>query len=126
MEFMDVEAKPENLGWAMLVEHVETSDEYKRFNRVGLIVDSDLDSLKGYNAGEAIYGSLFLPPRIKLIYASCDSGGEFFATQMLRFADSVASRCLDELEAGRVALNTKTIEGAPYKSYRHLVSAYHW
>ncbi len=122
MEFIEIKTKPENLGWMMLIDLLISKVSKFIEKRIGIIVDSDLENLNHYNLRTLpIYEGFFLPKKIKLIYASCDGGMEFFSNKMLRLADKVSKNMLDELESGRIPFNNERIEGAPYLGYRHLI-----
>ena len=119
IELMDVRSKPENTGWALLINYLESTVPYKEIKRIGLIVDSDLENLKTYNNRTTpIIDKVYVPMRMQLIYASGERAADLLANQMLRLADKTANMCLDELQAGRVPLNQKRIRGAPYSACR--------
>lgn len=122
MEFIEVQYKPENFGWIKLIEHIESEIKYSRYNKIGIIVDSDLENIKLYNSHQStIYENFFLPKRMQLIYASSDSGRDLFANQMLKYADKASTQCLVELEKGNIPINTKTVISKYCSGYRHLL-----
>jgi hypothetical protein len=122
MEFIEIKSKPENLGWMMLIEHLNFKLKNIMKKRIGIIIDSDLGNLNEYNLrARPIYGEFLVPENIKLIYASSDGGAEFFGNKMLRLADKASKTCLNELESGRIPLNNARIEGKPYAGFRRLI-----
>jgi hypothetical protein len=83
---------PERAGWFLATDFIQNSPEYRQYRRIALIVDHDLAHIDEYNARtRPIAGDVFLPKGFSLVYASCDQGGEYFANQMLRHADRVAT-----------------------------------
>ena len=122
MDFMDVCTKPENLGWMKLIEYIQSEEKYSSYEKIGIIVDSDLENLKSYNSRSTqLFDSFFLPHRLRLIYGTSDAGKDLFANQMLKYADIVSSQCLKELEKGRVPINTNKTNSKYYSTYRRLV-----
>ena len=122
MEFIEAKYKPENLGWMMLINYLTSSMRDILKKRIGIIVDSDLGNLNQYNLRTSpIYGEVFLPKNIQLIYASSEVGRDLFPNQMLKFADNASTIFLRALESGHIPLNNKRIEGAPYLGYRRLI-----
>jgi hypothetical protein len=121
LEFTQVITRPEQLGWMITAQNIEADPQYNAFGRIGLIVDSDLQKLREYNDRKLpIYEDWFLPGRFTLIYASSDVGGEYLANRFVRAADGAASQILDLLKRGKLAINEKRFEGAPFASFRRI------
>ena len=122
MEIMEVCTKPEKLGLMNLIEYIQSEETYSSYEKIGIIVDSDLENLKSYNSRSTpIFDSFFLPQGLHLIYGTSDTGKDLFANQMLKYADIVSSQCLKELEKGRIPINTNKINSKYYSTYRRLV-----
>ena len=125
IELLEVRGKPENLGWVLVIDHINKSYKYQVFTKIGLIVDSDLGNLKLYNSREKpIFENFYLPKRFQLIYASSDTGKDLFSNQMLKYADKASTQCLEALNNGVIPLNTKRIRTKYYSGIRHLYSKY--
>ncbi len=121
LEFMQVASKPEQLGWLVAMNNIKADPQYDSFLRIGLIVDSDLESLQRYNDRKLpIFENSFLPDRFTLVYASADAGSEYSANQFIRAADKAASQTLDLLEQGVIPMNEKRIESAPFAAFRRI------
>jgi hypothetical protein len=122
LEFTQVRSeRPENLGWMVTVQNIEADPRYGEFGRIGLIVDSDLQNLQKYNERKVpIHENWFLPRRFTLVYASADVGREYLANRLIHAADTASRMLLDLLERGKVSINEKRVEGAPYASLRKL------
>ena len=113
IELMEVRIKPENFGWVLLIEYIQSKSRYQRFEKVGIIVDSDLGNLKSYNSRDkAIFESFYLPEKYQLIYASSDAGKDLFANQMLKYADKVSTQCLKALMEGVIPLIRKGLKAS--------------
>lgn len=125
IELMEVRNKPENLGWFLVIDHINKETKFKRFERVGIIVDSDLGSIKLYNSKEKpIFEKFYLPERFQLIYASSDTGQELLANRMLKYADKASNQCLMALKDGVVPINSKKVINKSYSGIRRLYSNY--
>lgn len=123
LEFMQVAQQHEQLGWMMAMQEIEVREEYGKFARIGIVVDSDLGSLPAYNARALpVHGEWLLPERFTLIYASADAGSEYLTNQLIRFADKASRQVLSALRDGTAPLNTKRVEGAPFAAFRRIFS----
>jgi hypothetical protein len=92
--------KPENSAWHRTIQFMEECypDEYMS-KKFGLVVDSDLGSIKEYNNKEKpIVDDVFLPPNVSLIYASSDVGKEHIYNQMISIADKISNQMFKHLE----------------------------
>ncbi|MHB8222677.1 MAG: hypothetical protein ACYDHV_07520, partial [Desulfurivibrionaceae bacterium] len=114
------------IGWMLLIKHIQSEIKYTKFNKIGIIVDSDLGNLKEYNSrNQPIFDNFLLPEKFQLIYASSDTGKDLFANKMLKYADKASSLCLEALRDGTIPLNTKIVENQHYSGIRYLVSNLH-
>ncbi|PKN21766.1 MAG: hypothetical protein CVU68_06425 [Deltaproteobacteria bacterium HGW-Deltaproteobacteria-3] len=126
IELTEIRMKPENIGWMLLIKHIQSEIKYTKFNNIGIIVDSDLGNLKEYNSrNQPIFDNFLLPEKFQLIYASSDTGKDLFANKMLKYADKASSLCLEALRDGTIPLNTKIVENQHYSGIRYLVSNLH-
>lgn len=123
LEFSPVCPTPERLGWALCLAELRRLGFLKDgSSRFGLIVDSELGKLDRFNARELpIFGDIELPANVTLLYASADSGSEYAANRLLRSADTLASRVLERLGAGRPDPAPVCYFGQPFSSFRRLV-----
>ena len=86
---------PERYGWMKVINALVTSEDFKRDFKYAIIVDSELGILPKINAREEpIIGDYFLPANISLIYASADTGQEYFWNQLIKWADRAAANSL--------------------------------
>lgn len=119
---MNIRFGPELVGLIKLIGFLETTEFYKGLQRVAIIIDTELGKINEFNARKLpIFGSIFLPKRMQLTYASADVGAELLSNQLIRSADKSATICLEELESGRAELNSKEIEGALYSGFRKII-----
>ena len=89
-------SKPERYGWMKVVDGLLRFDGFNRDWSYGMIVDSDLDDAPKINAREEpIFGDLYLPENITLMYASADVGRESLINKLIRATDRVAKSSLD-------------------------------
>lgn len=111
-EFMEVASNPEPLGWAAAADNIVYSSKYRSFPRIALVVDSEFQSIPAYNARSlALYRGRFLPERLTLVYATSDTGPEYFPNAAIRYANKAADMFLGLLESGRIPMNGDTLSG---------------
>ncbi len=111
----------ERAGWALVIEQIHNSAEFAQYERIGIIVDAYLGDLLSYNTRkESIVPGVFLPKRFSLLYASADTGGEYFANQMLSHADRAAKICLAKIEDGTIALPQRRRDDIPFDKLLHI------
>jgi hypothetical protein len=111
----------ERAGWALVIEQIHNSADYAQYERIGIIVDAYLGDLPSYNSRkEPIVPGVFLPERFSLLYASADTGGEYFANQMLSHADRAAKICLAKIEDGTIALPKRRQDDVPFEKLLHI------
>ena len=119
IEFVEVKAKPENLGWMAALEQLQVNGHIAAGPKIGMIVDSDLGNIPAYNSRkkEIVPGTL-LPENVQLVYASSDAGKENLANKVLAIADSASSQVFSAIQSGAVPFNNTTIDSAWYESMR--------
>jgi hypothetical protein len=111
----------ERAGWALAIELIHNSPDFVPYERIGVIVDAYLGELSGYNVGKLpIVPGVLLPKRFSLLYASADTGGEYFANQMLSHADRAAKICLTKIEDGTISLPQRQEDGIPFQRLLHI------
>ncbi|MEY8416655.1 hypothetical protein AAK964_10170 [Tissierella praeacuta] len=88
----------EQYHWMNVIESINKIEEYKSFNRIGLIVDCDLANLTDYNLyNKPMIPGYYLPHNYQLIYASSDAGTEYLPNKMIKMSDKLASEKLRKL-----------------------------
>lgn len=88
----------EHYHWMNAIEAINKIDEYKSYNKIGLIVDCDLGNLVDYNlSNKPIISGYYLPQNYYLIYASSDAGAEYLPNKMIRMSDKLASEKLKKV-----------------------------
>ena len=118
LEFVGISGSPEKIGWAMAVHELVARSELPPGALVGLIVDSHLGELPGFNAREVpLTDDFLLPKGIEMIYASSDVGREYGANMLIQYADRASTLVLDYLEEGRAVPNRKVLKGCHFKGY---------
>jgi hypothetical protein len=111
----------ERAGWALAIELIHNSGDYAPYERIGIIVDAYLGDLSSYNTRkQPIVPNVFLPKRFSLLYASADTGGEYFANQMLSHADRAAKICLAKIEDGTISLPKRQHDDMPFERLLHI------
>lgn len=119
LEFVDLSEPRERIGWVMALKELFSKRLIPAGASVGVVVDAYLGEIPMINSRhQAIFGDVFLPPNITLIYSSADSGGEFVSNKLIKFADKAAGQVLAYLESGRAEPNKESVSGRPFKSYR--------
>jgi hypothetical protein len=111
----------ERAGWALAIEQVHNSADFAQYERIGIIVDAYLGDLPSYNTRkEPIVPGVLLPERFSLLYASADTGGEYFANQMLSHADRIAKICLAKIDDGTIVLPQRKRDDLPFEKLLHI------
>lgn len=117
IEFHNVSARPENLGWREVIKGIMNSPRYSNRRRIAIVVDSDLGMIGSYNKREEpIFSDFYLPKNFILIYASSDSGSENIANQMIRKADEISSVILGGLAK---SMTSEGLMDASDENYTH-------
>jgi hypothetical protein len=88
---------PERYGWKRFIETIVKADDFNPEYTYGIVVDSELGLLPKINAREEpVFEDYFLPSNVSLIYASADTGEDYFYNQLIRSTDRVASSALEK------------------------------
>jgi len=120
LEFRNISAKPENLLWRTVIELIQKNPSYSTNLKIALIVDSDLQNISAYNGRKLpIAEDFYLPPNLKMIYASSDSGRENISNRMISLADRWSRRLLKHLMQSDDRKNLQKVENKPYTHYRY-------
>jgi hypothetical protein len=68
VEFLDVESKPEQLGWIVAADIVNRSAGYQALRKIAFVVDCDETNIPAYNARTiCVYRTRMLPERVTLV-----------------------------------------------------------
>jgi hypothetical protein len=118
IEFWNAKKNAEILVWEFVVKNLA---RYPDRPRVAVVVDSFQQNLLELNLGDIpLYGKYFLPPNIRLLYASSDVGAEYFGNQMIRECDRVSGLILDKIKfMGENFENVCDPEDARYEAFRY-------
>lgn len=81
----------EKYTWAILVNKILGSVTYSK-KQIGIVVDSFLGDIFGYNRGESILPRFQLPQNIKLMYASSDKSGDGLLNWAMKQCDKAANK----------------------------------
>ena len=93
VEFLDVESKPEQLGWIVAAGIVNRSAGYQAFRKIAFVVDCDETNIPAYNA--------------RTIAA------------MIKYADAIGKSVLDAIATGHIPMNSERAPaGQPYAGIR--------
>jgi hypothetical protein len=120
VEFVDVEAKPEQLGWLVTARIINQSPDYQVFKKIALLVDCDEMNIPAYNARTlAVYRRTMLPERLTLVQATSDTGGEYVPNAAIKYADGMGKHVLGMIASGRLPMNTSRAPAAePFAAIR--------
>lgn len=115
IEFTD-EHKPENFSWKIVMEHILEDPALKSVSRIGVLVDSEYSQIDNYNKRTMpIWGDVFLPTNVRLIYASTDTGKEFLINKLINEADKFSNFLLDHIERGSIPSEPNSIKSPSYR-----------
>lgn len=92
MHAKEVPPKIENHFWKEGIENIPKFwPEYMPGNKLGIVVDSDLDQLDAYNSRALpIVKDYFLPNDMTLMYASTETGADYLPNNLIRLCDREA------------------------------------
>lgn len=91
------DGNPERLAWGFVVDQARYWENLEN-KKVGLIVDSDLESLDAISERkEPLFLNIFLPSHFKIMYASADAESGNPMNKMIKLSDYGASLLLNEL-----------------------------
>lgn len=115
IEFTD-EHKPENFSWKIVIEHILDDPSLCSVPRIGMLVDSDYGNLDSYNKRILpVWGDVFIPMNVRLIYASTDSGREFLVNKLISEADKFSNLLLDHIEKGSISAERSATKSPRYR-----------
>lgn len=118
LEFRNVSGNPELLSWVKVVEMITANPNYSEKLRIGLIVDSELGKIPGFNKREKpIVGNFYLPKNFCLLYATADSGKEYLANTLLTTCDKNATGLLRRIVASPDERASIPSADSPYYSH---------
>jgi hypothetical protein len=93
--FRNPRVNPELVGWSELINRLGGSLTLQRGDKVGVIVDSELNQLGAFNRRTApVLGGQYLPDGFEFLYASSDSS-EHVQNKLLRICDRTSTRVLE-------------------------------
>jgi hypothetical protein len=109
VEFLDVESKPEQLGWMIAAGIINRSSGYQAIKKA-FVVDCDETNIRAYNARAlAPHRTKMLPERVTLVQATTDTGGEYLPNAVLKYADYIGRTVLRDIASGRIPMNTERV-----------------
>lgn len=120
VEFLDVESKPEQLGWIVAADIVNRSAGYQAFRKIAFVVDCDETNIPVYNVRTiSVYRTRMLPERVTLVQATTDTGGEYLPNAVIKYADGIGKSVLDKITTGHIPMNSERAPaGQPYAGIR--------
>lgn len=117
-EFRDTEEKPEILGWIIALKEFILRDEVS-FERVALVVDSELDKHEAFNKADVpLLGDFFLPENITIVYSSADTASNL-VNKAMKECDKVATIIMKKIESNYSREGLGPFEGWPFKLGRN-------
>jgi hypothetical protein len=101
----------ERYAWSLLLNMIMSNPNYNQNLRIAIITDHDLGRHPAYNSGSVpIWRDIYLPPNVKLVFATSDSGRDNFMNEMIVDCDKESSRILKQLEeTGTAILNGEKV-----------------
>jgi hypothetical protein len=110
VEFLDVQSRPEQLGWIVAAKNITRAPQYQSVAKIGFVVDCDETNIPAYNVRTLpVYRQNLLPQRVTLIYATADTGPECLANALIKYADYTRRSLLDAIASGRVPMNAQRV-----------------
>jgi hypothetical protein len=110
VECLDVESKPEQLGWMVAAGIINRSPGYQAIKKSAFVVDCDETNIRAYNARTlAPHRTKMLPERVTLVQATTDTGGEYLPNAVLKYADYIGTTVLRDIASGRIPMNTERV-----------------
>ena len=118
----------ERIGWAKLVKFIASNNKYDDL-RIAIITDHDRNRHAMYKNRELpIFGDIYLPSNITIIYAASDKGSGNIMNKLLVDCDNDANRCFNQLSGDGFIVddNTKiTVDQLPdVKDNKHIIVIY--
>ena len=114
---------PERLGWVFGLKELLRCNRISLDSSIGMIADSGLGYLPEFNSRRmSLIGNEYLLGCVELLYGSANTGSsELIPNRLIKEADKVSSRILQEYAAGRCVLDLRSMPGNPCLMY-----AIHW
>jgi hypothetical protein len=109
VEFLDVESKPEQLGWMIAAGIINRSPGYQAIKKIAFVVDCDETNIRAYNARTLAPHRTTLPERVTLVQATTDTGGEYLPNAVLKYADYIGTTVLRDIASGRIPMNMERV-----------------
>lgn len=116
-EFRNIKGKEENLAWAELIRAIGEDERFPEC-RIGIVVDSDLGNIEDYNARKLpIYGDIYLPKNIELLYATSDNADRI-TNKFMRMCDKKASELLEGIVSQGAPIEGERLSDMPFDYFR--------
>lgn len=95
IEFWNISKKPELVALTEIIKMITANPDYNENRLIGIIVDTELNSLAKINNREVpILDNIYLPQGFELIYASADVGKENLPNILISNCDKTAKDIL--------------------------------
>jgi hypothetical protein len=116
IEVREPKESPEKLGWFLALDQLEHQLRWAFGDRTAMIVDHDLSAHPQYNdRTKPIFRDLLLPQKVRLHYASSDTGRGHPFNKALAVADSISSQVFKAIRSGK--LGTHISSKNPHELY---------
>jgi len=90
--------------------HHQRSPVYQAIKKIAFVVDCDESNIRAYNARTlAPHQTKMLPDRVTLVQATTDTGGEYLANAVLKYADYIGTTVLRDIGSARIPMNTERV-----------------
>lgn len=96
IEYRNIKEKQELVTLVEVIKMITSNPDFNETNKLGIVIDSELDNLFRINNQEIpIFDNFFLPKNIELIYASADVGKDFLPNILISHCDKEAKEILN-------------------------------
>jgi len=117
----DFHNNAEKIGWIKCIQLMLQNPTYNPKWKIGIVVDSDLGNLAGYNnRSTPIYSDFYLPPNFELIYASAEVGKrEYLVNRLIATSEKMAKFLLTNILLNKTPeVGLEDVSNAPYTHLR--------
>jgi len=99
IKFANAGKRAEKIGWMLAIKNILTNPKIAASQRIGVVVDSDLQNIPVFNRRDkAIDDNFYLPASFELVYASSDAGKEYLANKLISCCDTEANKALKNIK----------------------------
>lgn len=118
----------EVVGWHLFIKHIIPILNLKKWEKLALVVDSELGKHKAMNNRNLpYYSNYFLPENVTLIYASADTGNDPL-NKLIKECDKSSKKYFKQIQESKLLipsqLGGKTVDFSGYAYVNHEESEY--